>query len=59
MKIESTLLQFPLLFKYRAQRESNYRHMCFWFYPAIDLATKKKVKEEEKPKISLNKPTCI
>ncbi len=56
MKIESTLLQFPLLFKYRAQRESNYRpYVVFGFTPAIDLATKKKVKEEEKPKISLNK----
>jgi hypothetical protein len=56
MKIESTLLQFPLLVKYRAQRESNFRpYVVFGFTPAIDLATKKRAKEDEVPKIQLNK----
>lgn len=56
MKIESTLLQFPTSIKYRAIRESNYRPYLFCgLNPAIDLAARKKVAEEEKPKIKLKK----
>ncbi|MBQ4231384.1 MAG: PorT family protein, partial [Salinivirgaceae bacterium] len=56
MKIETTLLQFPTLIKYRSTRESNYRpYIYFGLNPAIDLAARKKVKPEERPKIRLNK----
>ncbi len=56
MKIESTFLQFPLLIKYRAVRENNYRpYLILGVNYTIDFATRKKVKEEEKPKINLNK----
>lgn len=56
MKIETTLLEFPLLVKYRAIRESNYRpYIVMGVTPAIDLAARKKIKEEDKPKIRLNK----
>lgn len=54
MKIESTLLQFPLLIKYRAKRENNYRpYVVVGANYAIDLATRKKIKQEEWPKIRL------
>jgi len=54
MKIESTLLQFPIVVKYRAMRESNYRPYIFaGINPAIDLAARKKPKEDEMPKIRL------
>lgn len=54
MKIESTLLQFPLLLKYRAVRENNYRpYVVFGANYAIDLASRKKISEDEKPKIRL------
>ncbi len=56
MKIETTLLQSPIIVKYRAVRESNYRPYIFaGVNPAIDLAARKKPKEEEKPKIRLKK----
>jgi hypothetical protein len=56
MKIETTLLQFPLLLKYRAQRQNNYRpYVVFGANYALDLAAKKKIKEEEQPKIRLNR----
>ena len=56
MKIETTLLQFPTLVKYRSTRESNYRpYIYFGLNPAVDLAARKKVKPEERPKIRLKK----
>lgn len=56
MKIESTLLQFPTCIKYRATRESNYRpYIYMGINPAIDLASRKKIKPEEAPKIRLKK----
>lgn len=56
MKIESTYLQFPLLIKYRAVRQNNYRpYLIAGINYTMDLATRKKVKEEEKPKIRLNR----
>lgn len=56
MKIESTYLQFPLLLKYRAVRQNNYRpYFVVGASYALDLAARKKVKEEEKPKIQLGR----
>lgn len=56
MKIETTLIQFPVIVKYRAVRESNYRPYIFaGLNPAVDLAARKKPKEDEKPKIRLRK----
>ena len=56
MKIESTLLQFPLLIKYRAIRQNNYRpYVIFGANYAIDFAASKKNKAEDQPKIRLNK----
>ena len=56
MKIESTLLQFPLLLKYRAVRQNNYRpYVIFGANYAIDFAARKKIKAEEEPKIRLNR----
>lgn len=56
MKIESTLLQFPTSVKYRSTRESNYRpYIYMGINPAFDLASRKKIKPEEAPKIRLRK----
>ncbi len=56
MKIASTLLQFPILLKYRSTRQNNYRpYVIFGVNYAIDLAARKKIKEEEQPKIRLNR----
>jgi hypothetical protein len=56
MKIESTFLQFPLLLKYRAVRQNNYRpYLIGGVNYAIDLASRKKIKDEEQPKIRLNR----
>lgn len=56
MKIESTLLQFPTLVKYRATRENNYRpYVYVGINPCVDLAARKKIKPEEMPKIRLKK----
>ncbi|MBO4603629.1 MAG: PorT family protein [Salinivirgaceae bacterium] len=56
MKIETTLIQFPIIVKYRAVRESNYRPYIFaGLNPAVDLAARKKPKDDEKPKIRLKK----
>lgn len=60
MRIESTFLHFPLYIKYRAIRESNYRpYIIFGANYLVDLATRKKVKEQEKPKIRLNRHDII
>ncbi|MDA3893283.1 MAG: porin family protein [Salinivirgaceae bacterium] len=56
MVIESTFLQFPLLLKYRAERQNNYRpYVVFGVNYALDLASRKKIKEQEKPKIRLDR----
>lgn len=56
MNIETTLLQFPTLVKYRAIRESNYRpYVTLGINPVVDLAARKKIKAEDRPKIRLNK----
>jgi hypothetical protein len=55
MILESTFIEFPLLLKYKAKRQSNYRpYLIAGFCPKYDLAAQKKIKEEEMPKIRLN-----
>lgn len=55
MKIESTFLNFPLILKYKAKRINNYRpYVIGGSSFALDLASQKSIKEEDKPKIRLN-----
>jgi len=56
MKLSSTYLEFPLLFKYKAARLNNFKpYLLAGLNPKIDLAAQKKIKEEEMPKIRLNR----
>lgn len=56
MKIESTFLDFPLVFKYRADRINNFRpYLVGGGSYKIDLASQKKISPEERPKIRLNR----
>ncbi len=56
MQIASTFLSFPFHIKYRAKRISNYRpYLIAGINPKIDLASQKKIKEEEMPKIRLKR----
>ncbi|OFY22482.1 MAG: hypothetical protein A2W98_09050 [Bacteroidetes bacterium GWF2_33_38] len=56
MKIESTFLDFPLVFKYRALRHNDYRpYLIAGGSLKYDLAAQKEIKDEEKPKIRLNR----
>jgi len=54
MKIASTFIEFPLHIKYKSVRINNYRpYLIGGINPKIDLAARKKIKEEEMPKIRL------
>lgn len=54
MKIESTFIDFPFVIKYKAKRINNYRpYVIAGTNFALDLASQKEIKEEEKPKIRL------
>mgnify|MGYP006275104733 CR=1 FL=1 len=54
MQIESTFLSFPLYVKYRANRLNNWRpYILFGGNYAFDLEARKKIKEDERPKIRL------
>ncbi len=54
MKLASTFIEFPLLLKYKAKRINNYRpYLIAGVNYKMDLASKKKIKEEEMPKIRL------
>ncbi len=54
MQIESTFLSFPLYIKYRAKRLNNWRpYILLGGNYTIDLEARKKIKEEERPKIRL------
>ncbi len=54
MNIESTFLEFPLLLKYKSQRVNNHRwYVIGGVNTKFDLAAKKKIKDEEMPKIRL------
>lgn len=56
MMIESTFLDFPLLLKYRAHRINNFRPFLIGgVNPRIDLASQKKIKPEDRPKIRLKR----
>lgn len=56
MKIESTFLEFPLTLKYKAKRINNYRpYLIAGTNYRLDLAARKKVKEDEKPMILLER----
>lgn len=59
MEIESIFVEFPLQIKYRSQRLNNHRpYLIAGINPKIDMAARKKIKEEEKPKIRLNRFDC-
>lgn len=54
MQIESTMLSFPFYVKYRAHRINNWRpYVLFGGNYTFDLESRKKIKEEEQPKIKL------
>ena len=56
MKLESTYLDFPLLLEYKGKRLTNFRpYLIGGGSFKIDLASQKKVREEEKPKIRLTR----
>ncbi|MFN8254129.1 MAG: porin family protein [Bacteroidales bacterium] len=56
MKISSTYIEFPLLLKYKAMRLNNFSpYLIGGFNPKIDLAAQKKIKDEELPKIRLQR----
>ncbi len=54
MKIASTFIEFPLLLKYQSKRINNYRpYLIGGVNTKIDLAARKKIKDDEMPKIRL------
>jgi hypothetical protein len=56
MKLASTYLEFPLLVKYKAVRLNNMKpYIVGGINPKIDLAAQKKIKDEDMPKIRLNR----
>ena len=57
MKLSSTFIEFPLLIKYKSERINNYRvYVIGGVKPVLDLASKKKIPEEEMPMIRLKQP---
>lgn len=56
MQIESVYAEFPMHIKYKGQRLNNFRpYVVAGVNPKIDLAARKKIKEEDKPKIRFNR----
>ena len=56
MRIESTFLEFPFTFKYKAKRINNYRpYLLAGINYRIDLAARKEIKEEDRPMILLER----
>lgn len=56
MKISSTFLEFPFQIKYRAMRINNIRpYVIAGVNPKIDLSARKKIPENEMPKIRLKR----
>lgn len=54
MQIESIFLEIPLHIKYKAKRHNNYRpYVVGGVNTKYDFAARKKIKDEEKPKIRL------
>ncbi len=56
MRIESSFIEFPQYFKFKSERINNYRvYLLTGVNPKIDLAAQRKIKQEEMPKIRLNR----
>lgn len=56
MKIESTFLDFPILFEYKGARINNFRpYLIAGGSVKVDLASQKRIRDEEKPKIRLKR----
>lgn len=56
MKIESTYLDFPVLLQYKAERINNFRpYLLAGGSIKVDLASQKRILEEEWPKIRLKR----
>jgi len=56
MKLESSFVEFPVFFKLKSERINNYRvFLLGGINPKLDLAAQKKIKEEDMPKIRLNR----
>ncbi len=54
MKLSSTFLEFPLQIKYKAMRINNFRpYIIAGINPKIDFSSRKKIPENEMPKIKL------
>lgn len=56
MKLESTYLDIPVLFQYKGKRINNFRpYLIGGGSFKIDLASQKKIRDDEKPKIRLTR----
>ncbi len=56
MKIESTFLDFPVLFEYKGARINNFRpYIIAGGSFKIDLASQKRIRDDERPKIRLTR----
>jgi hypothetical protein len=56
MKLESSFVEFPMYFKFKSERINNHRvYLMTGVNPRVDLASQKKIKDEEMPKIRLNR----
>jgi len=56
MQIASTYMEFPILIKYKAERLNNFRpYIIAGINPKYDLAARKKINEDELPKLRLNR----
>ncbi len=54
MEIESTYLDFPILFQFKSARVNNFRmYLVGGFAYKYDLSSQKEISDEEKPKIRL------
>ena len=54
MKIASTFIEFPIQIKYKSVRINNFcPYLIAGINPKIDFAARKKINEEEMPKIRL------
>lgn len=56
MKIESTFLDFPILLQYKGARINNFRpYLIAGGSFKVDLASQKRIRDEERPKIRLSR----
>ncbi|MCK5535960.1 MAG: PorT family protein [Bacteroidales bacterium] len=55
MKLESSFVEFPISFKFKSERINNYRvFLLGGINSKLDLASQKKINEEDMPKIRLH-----